>query len=83
MNVEPVDKNNWVSLAQAATILSSTPLNVLMHIKRGVLTGVEQEGDWLVAPDSLAVLLLTRREGNAPAVCSNSCSKAHGCKSCG
>lgn len=74
---------HWLSLAKTAETLGSTPLNVLMHIKRGLLTGVEQEGGWLVDPDSLRVLLHKRREGETTAVCQRGCTrKAGACGSC-
>lgn len=80
-----IDDNNehWFSLAQASEVLGSTPLNVLMHIKRGLLTGLERNGDWQVDPDSLATLISKRGEGNVPAVCQSGCAKkADGCRSC-
>ncbi|TLM65917.1 MAG: hypothetical protein FDZ69_08130 [Deltaproteobacteria bacterium] len=78
---DPVE--TWLPLAAAAEALGSTPLNVLMHIKRGLLAGVEKESGWQVDPASLAALLRQRGEGGAPAVCRSGCSKAGGCKSCG
>lgn len=75
---------HWLSLEQAAEKLGSTPLNVLMHIKRGLLVGAVPKGIWVVDPDSLAELLLKRTEGVVPAVCQSGCAKpAGGCGSCG
>jgi hypothetical protein len=77
------DNAHWFSLDQAAEVLGSTPLNVLMYIKRGLLTALEHDGDWRVDPDSLAMLIRKRGEGNAPAVCRSACAKqAGGCGSC-
>lgn len=77
------DTEHWFSLAEAAEVLGSTPLNVLMHIKRGLLSGLERDGDWRVDPDSLAALIRKREEGNVPAVCQSGCAKkAEGCGSC-
>jgi hypothetical protein len=64
-------------------MMQTTPLNVLMHIKRGLLVGREQEGGWLVDPESLAALLSKRAAGELPTVCQSGCSKNHGCPSCG
>ena len=83
MNSQNQNCEGWLPLTAAAEILGSTPLNVLMHVKRGHLTGVEGEGGWQVDPVSLAALLEKRREGAAPDVCRSGCSKTHGCKSCG
>ncbi len=83
MRTDSKQSTDGLSLAQVAAIMGSTPLNVLMHIKRGVLKGVEVDGEWRIDPASLDELLEKRREGEIPAVCKSSCSKAHGCKSCG
>ena len=84
MNSDGHDVENWIPIAKAAQLLATTPLNVLMHIKRGLLVGREQEGDWLVDPESLAALLRKREAGKLPAVCQSGCSKkADGCGSCG
>jgi hypothetical protein len=83
MNANRSRMAHWFPLAQAAEALGSTPSNVLMHIKRGLLAGVEQEGCWLVDPDSLAALLEKRRGGESPVVCRSSCgAKRGGCGSC-
>ena len=83
MNAQDHDGEGWLPLAAAAEILGSTPLNVLMHVKRGQLHGVEQECGWLIAPDSVATLLARRRAGEAPAVCSSGCAgRTAGCGSC-
>lgn len=83
MNADQLNGTNWLSLSAAAAVLGSTPLNVLMHVKRGHLLGIEGESGWLVDPASLATLLDTRRAGDAPTVCSRSCArKTGGCGSC-
>lgn len=77
------DTDTWLPLAAAAEALSSTPLNVLMHIKRGLLAGVERENDWWVDPASLATLIASRHKGDAPTVCTSGCAKkAGGCGCC-
>jgi hypothetical protein len=73
----------WVSITRVAEELGSTPLNVLMHIKRGLLVGVEKDGHWLVETRSLAALLRRKLAGETPAVCSSRYKKAHGCGGCG
>jgi hypothetical protein len=74
---------HWLALEQAAEQLGTTPLNVLMHVKRGLLVGAVREGEWLVQPDSLAELLRKRSGGEVPAVCQSGCGrKAGGCGSC-
>ena len=74
----------WLSLEQAAEILGSTPLNVLLHVKRGLLVCAVPEGVWVVDPDSLAELVQRRRDGVIPEVCQSACGKkVGGCNSCG
>ena len=75
---------NWFSLEEAAGRLGSTPLHLLMHIKRGLLVGREREDGWWIESDSLAELIGKRGEGEAPAVCQSGCArKSGGCGSCG
>jgi hypothetical protein len=83
MKSDSHDVAGWTPVADVAQRLGTTPLNVLMHIKRGLLVGVEQEGDWLVDPESLAELLRKRDAGELPALCRSGCSKNQGCQSCG
>ena len=40
-------------IATVAEKLNSTQLNVLMHIKRGLLKGVEEDGVWFIDVVSL------------------------------
>lgn len=75
---------NWITAAQAADRLNTTILNVLMHIKRGVLAGEEREDVWYVDSASLLSLQENRKAGSAPVVCQSGCGrKAGGCGSCG
>jgi len=75
---------NWTQIADAAQLLGTTPLNVLMHVKRGLLIGVEHEDGWLVDPASLGALVEKRRQGAVPEVCQSGCvRKTGGCGSCG
>jgi hypothetical protein len=72
----------WVPIAEAARELETTPLNVLMHIKRGSLVGQESAGSWQVAAASLLLMQDRRGRGDLPAVCQSACSKAGGCANC-
>lgn len=84
MSNESHHGEDWLPLARAAEILSSTPLNVLMHVKRGLLAGVERDGSWLIDPSALAALADRQKRLDVPAVCAKACSaKAGGCGSCG
>lgn len=75
--------DNWIPATQAAETLGTTPLNILMHIKRGLLLGIEGDGVWLVESASLAALMRTRKAGKLPEVCQGGCARhAGGCSSC-
>jgi len=78
MNTQP----EMISLDEAARRLQTTPLNVLMHLKRGLLAGVEENDLWQIDADSLAALLEKTGGGKAANVCASGCSKKHGCSSC-
>ena len=59
--------------------LKTTPLNVLMHIKRGLLEGQEVDGAWFVPAPALAAYLETEDEAAHGSLCKQHCQ--HGCKS--
>lgn len=69
-----------ITLEEAATRLGSTPLNVLMHIKRKLLAGVEIDGSWFIEVASLQEFLISRDDSPQESVCQSSCS--HKCPSC-
>ena len=72
-----------VPLGEAARSLETTELNVLMHIKRGLLQGVEMvDGGWQVTVASLAALLAEGAGKKGDVVCPPSCGKGGGCSSC-
>jgi hypothetical protein len=66
-------------IARVAKKLNTTPLNVLMHIKRGLLQAVEEDGIWLVDVQSLDELLAKTGGGKAEDVCTSGCSQKHTC----
>lgn len=71
-----------IPIAEAAKSLKSTELNVLMHIKRGLLKGTEAEGGWLIETASLTALVAAGDSSKGAVVCPPSCGKAGGCSSC-
>jgi len=70
-----------ISVAEVATIIKTTNLNVMMHIKRGLLSGTEINGIWYVSPDSLTKFLNQSDGAMAGSLCKSSCNE--GCSSCG
>jgi len=73
-------KKNSLSVTEVAAALKTTNLNVMMHIKRGLLIGEEVEGLWYVAADSLAEYQRQTRNQTKAQLCKSSCS--HGCSTC-
>lgn len=68
-----------ISISIVAETLKTTPLNVLMHIKRGMLVGSEEEGSWMIDKDSLDALIKQTGGGKANDVCASGCTKKHAC----
>lgn len=66
-------------IAIVAEKMNTTPLNVLMHIKRGMLEGSEIDGVWQVECASLDALLAKTGGGKAADLCSSGCAKKHAC----
>jgi len=72
-----------MSLDEAAQTLKTTELNVLMHIKRGLLEGREEEDGWTVSGESL-IVFMARHDGHRKVdLCGSGCGRADGCGSCG
>lgn len=70
-----------ISMEDAAQQLNTTALNVLMHIKRGLLKGQECDGTWFVLSDSLERYLSENGGDKSRGVCRHktcSCSSACG-----
>ncbi|MBE0575935.1 MAG: hypothetical protein IH613_08560 [Desulfuromonadales bacterium] len=62
-----------------AEMLNTTPLNVLMHIKRGLLQAIEEDGLWLVDIQSLDELIAKTGGSKAENICTSDCSQKHAC----
>lgn len=73
------EQTQMLPIAEAAQRLQTTPLNVLMHIKRGLLKGVEENGAWLVDGAGLDALQARTGGGKAADVCASQCAKKHAC----
>ncbi len=59
--------------------MNTTPLNVLIHIKRNLLQAVEEEGTWMVDSQSLEALLAKTGGKKVADVCASGCAKKHAC----
>jgi hypothetical protein len=73
-----------LTVAEVATTMKTTPINVMMHIKRGLLAGEEIDGAWYVPADSLASYLSDTSRGSNGSVCKAKSHCGSGCSSsCG
>lgn len=73
------DQAEKLPLAVAAKKMGTTPLNILMHIKRGILQGVEEDGVWTIDNQSLDALMAKTGGGKVQNVCASGCGKQHAC----
>jgi hypothetical protein len=71
-----------VPIGEAAKTLKTKELNVLMHIKRGLLQGLEGAEGWQVTAASLTALVGAGPAEKSQEVCPPSCGKGGGCSSC-
>lgn len=71
--------NEKISIDVVAEALKTTPLNILMHVKRGMLDGTEEEGGWMIDKASLDALVEKTGGGKAADVCDSGCAKKHAC----
>lgn len=69
-------------ISKAATLLNTTELNLLMHIKRGNLSGCEKEGQWYLAQKSFDDFLAQNQQKTSNAI-SATPHCGHGCGGCG
>lgn len=70
---------SMINISEVAKILNTTPLNILMHIKRGLLAGHEEAGVWMVEQKSLDMFLATNGNAKSDDVCASGCAKKHAC----
>lgn len=70
-----------ISLDIAAEKSHTTTINLLMHIKRGLLPADEQQGRWFINEADLNAFIAERRKANPGEICVHKgCGK--GCGSC-
>lgn len=66
-------------ITEVAIKMNTTALNVLMHIKRGLLQAVEEDGVWLIDVQSLEKLMAKTGGGKDAELCVSGCAKKHAC----
>lgn len=78
---ETSQKKDLMTVEEVAQELGTTPLNILLYIKRGKLAGQEIEDKWYVDRASLASLKSQDdKVGSAP--CTPACGHGGGCGGC-
>jgi len=77
---ESTCETGMVPVEEAAAMLKTTPLNILMHLKRMLLEGKEIDGRWYVSEPSLTAFR-DGHEGPDRNLCQKGCSNK-GCGSC-
>jgi hypothetical protein len=65
-------------LAEAASHMGTTEMNILMHIKRGLLMGEECADGWFVNANSLTELMNKSGCSKTDVVVKNSCAGCSG-----
>jgi hypothetical protein len=73
-----IDGIPHLPLQDAAAILQTTPLRILMLLKKGSLTGVEDEGEWYLNRESLLTCMQNGSLEQKIGGCHLSCA-AHAC----
>lgn len=74
-----MNRSQRIPIDEAAKTLQTTPLNVLMHIKRGLLAGAEENGVWMIDGLSLAALMEKTGGSKDVGVCAGGCAKQQTC----
>jgi len=77
--MQETSNEKLVTLGEAARELGTTELNVLLHIKRGLLAGREVDGAWHVVRTGLDTLRARRGAGGG-ALCRPACGSCTSCE---
>ena len=83
--MKKITEADLVSLEEAAQQLGTTPVNVLLHVKRGSLAGREVQGTWRIEAASLQQLQHTLEAAQATsgaAECRPACHHGKACGGC-
>ena len=77
-------QSKLLSLSKTAQLLKTTQVNVLMHIRKGLLDQVEEDGLWYVTIDSFESFVSQNGIRKSDSVCASGCGRHAGCSSsCG
>ncbi len=79
-----IQENGLLTLSKTAQLLKTTQVNVLMHVRKGLLDQVEKDGLWYVTIDSFETFVSQNGIRKSDSVCASGCGKHASCgSSCG
>ena len=79
-----IQKNGLLTLSKTAQLLKTTQVNVLMHVRKGLLEQVEEDGLWYVTIDSFEAFVSQHGIRKSDSVCASGCGRHASCgSSCG
>lgn len=70
-----------VTLEQAAELLATTPMNILMHLKHKLIVGIEADGGWKIDLASLNAFKV-EHNGKDKTLCKKHTCQHSACGSC-
>ena len=76
MSADNADKN-LLPLAEAAGLMGTTKVHLLMMVKRGLIPAVERDGEWFVDPGETL-----EKPDPAQVFKHKQCQKSSGCGGC-
>ena len=77
-------ENALLSLSKTAQLLKTTQVNVLMHVRKGLLDQVEKDGRWYVTINSFEQFVSENGIRKSDSVCAAGCGRHASCgSSCG
>lgn len=74
-----IDGRHYMTTKAAAQALATTAMRVLMLMRKKELVGVQLEGEWLVAADSVDHCLARGTEVNGAVGCATFCASTGAC----
>lgn len=78
------DEAGFLTLSKTAQLLKTTQVNVLMHVRKGLLEQVEKDGLWYITISSFEAFVSQNGIKKSAAVCASGCARAASCgSSCG
>jgi len=73
------DDSGLLSLTKTAQLLKTTQVNILMHVRKGLLKQVEKDGIWYITIASLEGFVSENGVRKSDRVCASGCSRHASC----